>query len=125
MLTLYWNSKGPVLENYPEKGCTINSVRYSALLVNKLKIAIRIKRQNLLSKKVLLLHDNSRPHTVAQTVESINQLGFEVLEHPAYNLDLTLFRLSYLWTVQNGLRGRRFPADEDVKEAVHKWLHDH
>jgi hypothetical protein len=25
MLTVFWDSKGPILEDYPEKGCTINS----------------------------------------------------------------------------------------------------
>lgn len=87
MLTFFGDSKEPILEDYLEKGCTINSARYSALLANKLKPAIRTKRRSLLSKNVLRLHDNTRPHMAAQTVETINQLGFEVLEHPAYSPD--------------------------------------
>jgi len=89
MLTIFWDSKGPILEDYLEKGHTINSARYSDLLANNLKPAVHTKRQGLLSKKVLLLHDNVRPHTTSQTVETINHLGFEVLEHPAYSPDLT------------------------------------
>jgi len=34
------------------------------------------------------LHDNSRPDTASQTVETIKHLGFKVLEHPAYRPDL-------------------------------------
>ena len=88
MLTVFWGSKGPILEDYLEKGRTINSARYSDLLANSLKPAVRTKRRGLLSKKVLLLHDNAHPHTASQTVETINHLGFEVLEHPAYSPDL-------------------------------------
>jgi hypothetical protein len=54
---------GPVLELYQEKGETVNSVRYSTTLEEKLKPAIR--NHGLLSKGVLLLHDNARPHTAA------------------------------------------------------------
>jgi hypothetical protein len=39
MLTVFWDSKGPNLE----EGCTINSASYSDLLANNLKPAIRTK----------------------------------------------------------------------------------
>jgi len=44
MLTVFWDSKGPILEDYLQKGCKINSVRYSDLLANNLKPAVRTKR---------------------------------------------------------------------------------
>ena len=72
MLTDFRDSKGPILEDYLEKGRTTNSARYSDLLANNLKPAVRTKRRGLLSKKVLLLHDNARPHTASQTVKTIN-----------------------------------------------------
>jgi len=70
MLTLFWDSKGPILEDYLEKGRTINSARYSDLLANNLKPAVHTKRRGLWSKKVLLLHDNAHPHTASHTVET-------------------------------------------------------
>jgi hypothetical protein len=45
MLTVFWDSKGPIREDYLEKGCTINSTSYSDLLANNLKPAIRTKRR--------------------------------------------------------------------------------
>ena len=45
MLTLFWNSKGPILKDFLEKESTINSARYCDLLANRLKPAICTKRR--------------------------------------------------------------------------------
>jgi hypothetical protein len=49
---------GPILKHYQEKGETINSVRYSTMLGEKLKPAIGSRPLGLLSKDILLLHYN-------------------------------------------------------------------
>ena len=104
-------------------GRTINSARYSDLLANNLKPAVRTKRRGLLSMKVLMLHDNARPHMASHTVETSNHLGFEVLEHPAYSPDLTPSDYYLFGPLKNALQGRFF-TDKEVWEAVHKWLRD-
>jgi hypothetical protein len=48
-----------------ERGTTINSARYSEMLTDRLKPAIQSKRLGLLSKGIVLLHDNACPHTAA------------------------------------------------------------
>ena len=40
MLTVFWDSQGPVLEYYQERSTTINSARYSEMLTDRLKPAI-------------------------------------------------------------------------------------
>jgi len=45
MLTLFWDSIGPLLEHYQTKGETVNSESYCALLADELKPAIRTKRK--------------------------------------------------------------------------------
>ena len=62
MLTIFWDVNGPISVHFQEKGQTATSAQYSDMLVNELKPAIRSKCQGLLSKRVLLLHDNARPH---------------------------------------------------------------
>ena len=124
MLTIFWDSKGPILEDFLEKGSTINSASYCDLLANRLKPAIRTKRRGLLSKKVLLQHDNARPHVAKATIETINKLGFEVLEHPAYSPDLAPSNYHLFVPLKDALRGRKFSSDESVQKAVHQWLCD-
>ncbi|UYV66484.1 hypothetical protein LAZ67_4001845 [Cordylochernes scorpioides] len=56
------------------------------MLTNKLKPENRSKRQRLLSKEVVLLHGNFRPHIDTDIVET--NKNFEVLAHPPYSSDL-------------------------------------
>ena len=74
MLTVFWDSQAPVLEHYQDRGTTINSARYNEMLTDRLKPAIRSKRWRLLSKGVVLLNDNARPHTDAHTAETVRKL---------------------------------------------------
>jgi len=49
-------------------------------------------------------------------------LGFTVLEHPAYSPDLAPSDYHIFGPLKDALRGCRFTSDEGVKEAVHEWL---
>ena len=88
MLTVFWESQGPILETYQERGTTVTSATYCDMLQRELKPAIRSKRRGKLSKEILLLHGNARPHTAAHTLETHKQLKWEAMEHPPYSRDL-------------------------------------
>jgi len=60
MLTVFWDSQGPILKTYQERGTTVTSTVYYDVLQRELKPAIRSKRRGKLSKEILLLHDNAR-----------------------------------------------------------------
>jgi len=71
----------------------------------------------------LLLHDNARPHTTARTLETLKQLKWEAMEHPAHRPDLAPSDFHLFRPLKNALWGRRFSCDDDdVKAAVHQWL---
>ena len=87
-----------------------------------MKPANRSKRRGKLSKEILLLYDNARPHTAAHTLETPKQLKWEAMEHPAYSPDLAPSDFYLFGPLKNALWGRRFSSDDDVKAAVHQWL---
>ena len=122
LLTVFWDSQRHILEHYMEKGITVTSVNYSNMLRNELRPAIRSKRRGSLTQGVLLLHDNARAHTAQLTINTILQLNWEVLEHPAYSPDLTPSDFHLFGPLKNALRSRRFAAADEVKEAVRDWL---
>ena len=105
-----------------EKGVTVTSVNYSNILRNELRPAIRSKRRGRLTQGVLLLHDNARPYTAHLTINTIRQLNWEVLEHPAYSPDLAPSDFHLFGPLKYALSFGRFAADDEVKEAVHDWL---
>ncbi|CAK9816246.1 Histone-lysine N-methyltransferase SETMAR [Anthophora plagiata] len=122
MLTIFWDLQGPVHCDFLENQRTINSQYYSEMLEHKVRPAIRSKRRGLLSKGVILQHDNARPHTAQLTRDKLQELGWEVLPHPAYSPDLAPSDFYLFGPLQDALRGKRFANNEEVKEVVQKWL---
>jgi transposase len=92
------------------------------MLVNELKPAIRSKPWGLLSKRVLLLHDNACPHTAAHTVDTLRALKFEVLKHPPYGPDLAPSEFHLFEPMKEHLRSQKFADDDEVMEEVQSWL---
>ena len=63
--------------------------RYATSINNIIAIVLSQKRPALANQKaVILLHDNSRPHVAQLTQQKIEQLGWEVLLHSPWSLDL-------------------------------------
>ena len=103
MLNNFWEINDPILVPFHENGQIVNSARYSDMLVNELKPAIRSKRRGLLSKTVLLLH-NARPHTAAHTVDTLRALKFGV-ETSTIQSGLGAIGLSLVWTYERTFAG--------------------
>jgi hypothetical protein len=119
MLTLFWDSKGLILEHYMSKGTTVTSSSYCDLLVNHLKSAIRFKRCGLLATGVLLLHDNARLHTAHTTITKIKDLRYERLPRPPYSQGLTPSYVHMFGALKDELSGRNFRCGKKVQEDVH------
>ena len=84
----------------------------------KLRAAIRRKRPGLLTKGVLLLHDNARPHSANQTTATLRSFQWEVLQHPPYSPDLAPSDFHLFGPLKHHLSGERFPDADVVERAV-------
>jgi len=65
MATLFWDRKGILLTEFMAPGTTITSEVYCETL-NKFRRSIQNKWRGMLTKGVVLLHDNARHHTAAR-----------------------------------------------------------
>ena len=81
MCTVSWDRPGVVLVEFLPQGTTINSAVCCETL-KQLRRAIQNKRCGMLSATILLLHDNGRPHSAAQTEDLITSFKWEQMDNP-------------------------------------------
>ncbi|KAJ4426261.1 hypothetical protein ANN_27073 [Periplaneta americana] len=69
ILMLFFDSEGPLLCHFMERGESVTSTRYSEILRTELRRAVKNKRPGRLREGVIVLHDIARPHTVRHTMD--------------------------------------------------------
>ena len=121
MCTVFWDRQGVLLVEFLPHGTTINSVVYCEML-KKLRRAIQNKRHRMLSAAILLVHDNTWPHSAAQTEDFITSFKWGLMDHPLYSPDLVPSYYHLFLRLKKFLGGKRFDDDDDLKDAVQKWL---
>jgi len=80
--TVFWDRQGVLLVEFLPQDTTINSAVYCETQ-KKLRRAIQNKRCGMLSATILLLHNNARPHSAAQTQDVIASFKWEQMDHPS------------------------------------------
>jgi len=117
MATVFWDNEGVLLIDFLESGTTINADRYCEVL-NKLKSAIKRKRPGKLSRKVLLFHDNARPHSAKKTQTLLEKFKWEIFDHPPYSPDLAPSDFFLFPKLKESLGGHHFNSNDEVKDFV-------
>ena len=115
--TAFWDRKGVLLVDFLPQGSTINAGVYCGTL-KKLRRAIQNKRRGLLSRGVVMIHENACPHTAAATQNLFTTFGWEQFDHPHFSPDLAPSDFHLFLHLKSFLAGRRFHDDNEVKEAV-------
>ncbi|KAI6651176.1 hypothetical protein LOD99_5527 [Oopsacas minuta] len=87
MLSIFWDSKGPLLLDYLPKNTTVTGTYYADLMT---KVREPIKKKNrggMLKRIPLILHDNAQSHKSHLAQEAIKDCGFKQAQHPSYSPD--------------------------------------
>ena len=90
MLCIWWDQKGFVYYELLKPGDFITGDRYRLQLI-RLSRTLREKRPKYEQRhdKVILLHDNARPHVTKVVKKYLETLKWDVLSHP-YSPDIIL-----------------------------------
>lgn len=113
LASVFWDAQGIIFIDYLEKGQTINSDYYIALL-ERLKDEITKKRPHLKKKKVLFHQDNAPCHKSMKTMAKLHELGYELLPHPPYTPDLAPSDFFLFADLKRMLAGKKFSTNEEV-----------
>ena len=88
LASVFWDAQGILFIDYVEKGRTINSEYYIALLV-RLKKEIAKKWPQIKKKKTLFHQDNALCQKSIATIAKLHKLHFDLLSYRSYSPDLT------------------------------------
>ncbi|KAK7868403.1 hypothetical protein R5R35_005028 [Gryllus longicercus] len=72
----------------------------------------------MISKGIVLLHDNAGPHTAGVTQSLIRQFHWEHFDHPPYSPDLAPSDYHLFLHMKRELGDKRFGSDDDTKNDV-------
>lgn len=121
LLTVFWDREGIIQTDYLREGNMINGNYYADQLRN-LRENIKAKRRGLLSRGVLLLQDNARPHTCRIAMAAVEECKFELVQHPPYSPDLAPSDYHLFPNLKKSLKGTRFDSDAELIQATESWF---
>ncbi|EGI67225.1 Mariner Mos1 transposase [Acromyrmex echinatior] len=86
----------------------------------RLNQALKEKRAHYYFRhdKIILRHDNARPHVAAPIKTYMETLNWEVLPHPPYSPDIASFDYHLFRSMTHGLSEQHFTSYEDTKNWI-------
>ena len=112
MICMGWNTKGLMHFELLNPGQKITTQLYSQEL-NRVCQALQRKRVD--TSKTKFLQINARPHIAKITQQEIEEMGWELLPHPPYSLNLTSFDYYLFRSIQHFLEEQKFKHSKEVK----------
>jgi histone-lysine N-methyltransferase SETMAR len=112
-----------LLTEFMAPGTTMTSKVYCEML-NNLQRSIQNKWHGMLTKSVVLPHDNMRPYAAVRTNALLKPLNWEIFDHLPYSPDLMpnnhhLFTKMKVWLATQPIH-----TNKELMEAVNNWLHN-
>ena len=119
MLCIWWDQLGVVYYELLKPTETITGDRYRKQLM-RLSRGLKDKRPQYNDRhdRVILQHDNARPHVAKPVKTYLGTLKWEVLLHPPYSPDITPSDYYLFRSMTHGLADQHFRSYEEVKNWI-------
>lgn len=123
LLCIWWDQRGVVYYELLNPNETITGDRYRLQLM-RLSRALKEKRPEWSERhdKIILLHDNARPHVAKPVQTYLQTLKWEVLTHPPYSPDIAPSDYHLFRSMAHGLSAEKFTSYEECKTWIDSWI---
>lgn len=123
LLCIWWDQQGVIYYELLKPNETITADRYR-LQLEHLSQALKDKRPEYQRRhdKVILLHDNARPHVSKSVKTYLESLKWEVLPHPPYSPDIAPSDYYLFRSMAHGLADQHFQTYADTKNWIDTWI---
>lgn len=122
MVTVWWTVKGVVHYSFLEAGQTINAESYCHEIEEMHRKLFLIDPALINRHGPILLHDNARPHIAKKTFQKLNDLGYEILQHPSYSPDLSPTDFHLFRSLEHKLRNKIFRNLEEFQKMFSDFV---
>jgi len=117
ILIPFLHAEGQSTDEFMAPGNTIKLGVYCETL-NQPRRLIQNKRRGMITKGVILLHDNARSHSVACTNASIKIFNWEIFKYPPNSLDLVPSNYNLLTNMKIWLATQCLHTNEGLMDGV-------
>lgn len=123
LLCIWWDQQGVIYYELLKPNEIITGARYR-LQMMRLSRALKEKRPLYGQRhdKVILLHDNARPHVAKPVKTYLETLQWEVLPHPPYSPDIAPSDYHLFRSMAHGLSEQRFHSFEETEKWIDSWI---
>ena len=123
MLCIWWDQVSVIYYELLKPNETITGERYRMQLM-RLSRSLREKRSQYEQshEKVILQHDNARPHVAKPVKTYLETLKWEVLPHPSYSSDIAPSYYYLFRSMAHGLADQQFRSYEDIEKWLDSWI---
>jgi hypothetical protein len=117
MASLFWDRKEVLMVEFMQEGTTITLELYYETPENLCRV-IQKNRRGMLTSGIVLLHENTLPHTAVRTRVLLEHFNWELFDNNHYSTDLTPSYCKLFIYLKNWLRSQRFNNNEKLMEVV-------
>ena len=119
----WWDQRGIIYYELLKPSETITGDRYQLQLI-RLNQTLKEKRPEWDNRhnKLILLHDNARPHVAKPIKKYLEGVKWEILPHPLYSPDIAPSDFHLFRSMQSALSGERFNSYEGIKKLLDEWI---
>ncbi|XP_035739230.1 histone-lysine N-methyltransferase SETMAR-like [Vespa mandarinia] len=122
LITVWWNVTGVIHYSFLRTGMTITMEMYCQY-IEEMHEKLKILRPSLINRhSPILLHYNVRPHTSYKTIAKLNELKYEILQHPPYSPDLSTTEYYLFKHLELFLRAKQYENEDSLKNAISEFI---